>query len=162
MHPTHLLLTNKKRGWILTLAEEERLISPATAVAGVTTFATFTPDTSGGSGCGTTGTTNLYIVNTANANSLLEENGNDTRFRGIGDDFLSDTFVDRGSISNSSGSNGLCDNQADVADTLKSLFPDGCKFNNTTINLLAVLSDGGLECAVPVPVCINAKGWKSY
>ncbi len=144
----------------MRLDAEERLIGPSTALTGTIAFSTFDPDDPGAGACGTTGATRFYVVNSTNANALMEDAGDDIRFRQV-DKFVSNPFAET-SMPGETGASNPCAGQASLTNTLEDLLPATCKFGNATLNILTVRSDTGLECIAPVPICIQERNWKEF
>jgi hypothetical protein len=179
------------RGWYLTLDGEERLISPAFAVSGITEFTTYTPvrdesgnlcggdDGPGGGGggggggeetlfCGRQGDSKIYVVFTTNANSVLINPGNNnaTRFLTLARKFSTEPFVEQGQNKNPRGTEPpapqLDAAQLAVMEKLKQLFPSNCKFANYRLDIKAITGETGVILVAPVPICIVEKNWKEF
>jgi hypothetical protein len=156
-------------GWFLPLENDERVITQAFALGGVTVFSSFVPqiETSTLAGnevvCANRGESRVYVLFTTNANAVFDTG---FRFRGV-PDLVTEPFTEVGQIKNavSSGNNDptaddLSQNLREVMETLKTAFPASCRFANFTINVKALRSDTGVEFIAPVPVCITQRNWK--
>ena len=164
--------TSIEPGWFLPLEDDERVITQAFALGGVTVFSSFLPqiETSvlGGDEvvCANRGESRVYVLFTTNGNAVFD---NGFRFRAV-PDLVTEPFTEVGPIKNAvDSSNGgdptaddLSDNLREVMETLKSVFPDSCRFANYTINVKALRSDTGVEFIAPVPVCITQRNWKEF
>lgn len=160
--------TSAQPGWYLPLEDDERVITQAFALGGVTVFSSFVPqlDTSVLAGnevvCANRGTSRVYVLFTTNANPVFDTG---FRFRTV-PDLVTEPFTEVGQIKNAVSGNGdptaddLTDNLRDVMESLKRAFPDSCRFANFTINVKALRSDTGVEFIAPVPVCITQRNWK--
>jgi len=157
-------------GWFLTLELEERVISQAFALSGVTVFSSFQPeeefpdaDSGGGAVCRRFGTSRSFVLNTTNANALL---GSGEKFFVIEGGFLSPAFAETSQIKNpDSGGGGptaadLPDDLANVIEEIKKLLPGACRFSNQNINIKAVRDDTGIQFLAAIPVCTIENNWK--
>ncbi len=179
------------RGWFLVLNEEERVITDAFSLSGVTIFSSFvaqvevtdadgdpvevgcTASPGGGRAaddprCAKFGTSNIFAVNTTNANGLLlDDLGNPSRSIEISG-FVSNPFTEPGGSRNpdidSGGAIGddLTPRLAAIMESLKALFPKNCKFANYRIDVKIVAADTSTQFIAPVPVCIVDKHWKEF
>jgi Tfp pilus tip-associated adhesin PilY1 len=160
------LLRQPPFGWYFPLEVEERVISRAFSLAGVTVFSSFQPDedvSGDGSVCRRFGNSRSFVVNTTNGNSLLPSGD---RFFVIEGGFLSPAFAETSQTKNpGSGSGGptasdLPDNLSDVIEEIKKLLPNDCRFANYTINIKAVRDDTGIQFLAAIPVCTQETNWK--
>jgi hypothetical protein len=159
----------KEPGWVLTLTENERVITNGLAFSGVITFSTFIPDLAVSGACGGVGTGRIYILNATNADALADEAGVPTRYYSV-DDFVTSAYVEAGGLAggddddddDDDDGNNPCAGVQELAETLKSLFPPACNFSNRTENIMAQRSNTEVECIAPVPVCIEDKNWKQF
>jgi hypothetical protein len=178
----------KSPGWFLRLDPDERLITKAFALAGITIFTSYEPRTlvsGGGPGGGPGGTTpicaragesNIFIVYTVNGDPLDANSTTDatlrSRFRRV-PEFVTSPFVESSATKNPPCDPNtdpncnltpppVCKNQEAVTQTLKSQFPTSCKFANYTQNIETIQSDEGLVCIAPVPLCIVERNWKEF
>ena len=158
----------KEPGWVLTLAENERVVTNGLAFSGVITFSTFIPDLAGSGACGGVGAGRIYILNATSADALADEAGVPTRYYSV-DDFVTSAYVESGGLpgdddddDDDDDDNNPCAGVRELAETLESLFPASCNFANRTENIMAQRSNTEIECIAPVPVCIENKNWKEY
>ncbi len=152
-------------GYVITLAQHERLISRPFALSGLLVFSTFIPDTTGpaGDSCAGAGSSNVYSLLITNGNAI---SGTD-RFRTV-DGFVSAPFgspssrptTDKDLGGEGAGTAAERARIADIRSTLMSLMPATCRFNNLNIELRAVRSDTGFEYVAEVPVCTQVRNWK--
>ena len=157
-------------GWFLELEDDERVITQAFSLGGVTVFSTFIPtlETATLLGedvvCANRGSSRVYVLFTNNANAVFE---NDIRFRVV-PDLVTEPFSEVGQIKNppptgdDPTADDLSGNLEEVMESLKTAFPDSCRFANFTINIKALRSDTGVEFIAPVPVCITQRNWKEF
>ncbi|MFQ5349619.1 MAG: pilus assembly protein, partial [Thermoanaerobaculia bacterium] len=166
------LLRNAPFGWFLTLDPRERVITRTFALGGVTIFSSFQPEetvSEDGTICLRRGSSRVFVVNTTNADSLLESQ--DRYFRVEGG-FLSAPFVETGATTNPeeacSGPNCagtdavVPDNLDALMKELRGLLPPQCRFANYTINIKAVRDDTGIEFLAAIPVCTVRTNWRDF
>jgi hypothetical protein len=165
-------------GWHIDLGTEERIITKAFSLSGVTIFTAYIPenvidegeeeeeDEPTGPICSKTGQSRIFVVFTDSANAVLTLEGEKTRYWLV-PEFVTDPFTELSATKNPpSASNPgphadeLSDELKEVMNTLKGLFPDNCKFANYTLNVKTVRSDTGVVFIAPVPICIVEKNWK--
>lgn len=170
--------TPGSRGWYMVLDLEERLISQPFGLAGVTFFATFDPQVVNetcevGPGCNEnpqcslSGNSRIYVVNTLNANAFLRTvDEQPTRFLEV-NGFVTEPFTEQGQSKNatsdgddSPNADELTLDEQEVMESLKSLFPDNCKFNNSRIDIKLFAADTRLQRVAAVPVCVIERNWK--
>ena len=168
-----------QRGWFLALDPEERVITDAFALAGVTFFSSFQPDVQVAGNqdplCSKTGDSRIFIVNTTNANSfMLDLNGAETRFV-TASTFVTQPYTEQGTNRDGSGGGGggpppppggsadeLTDQLRQVMEEMKELFPQECKFANYRIDIKTIAADTGVIFIAPVPVCLIEQNWKEF
>ncbi|MCP4664357.1 MAG: hypothetical protein GY856_53920 [bacterium] len=177
-----------QRGWFLKLGEpalddpagadfdpvHEKVITPATAISGITTFSTFIPEiiraTGGGSGastaaCARQGGSRNYVVLTGNGDAVLEDpSGRRVRFTTV-PTLVSEPFIEQGQTKNPDDPDAPdpCEGTEEVAELLKKeIFPATCRYGNYRFNLSTVRADTGVECMAQIPVCIIEKNWKEF
>jgi hypothetical protein len=160
--------SGKVPGWMLTLDPNERVIAKSFGLAGVVFFNTYIPDlTSSQAGvCGAAGSSNLYSVFATNGLGIRPSGERYTQVS----DFTTRPFVEASGGIKKGGSGGStpppdeCDSQtlAQMADSIKALMPSECKFANYRLNVMTLESSSGLECLVPVPVCVIERNWKEF
>jgi hypothetical protein len=159
------------RGWVMTLDPDERMVSPAFSISGVTIFPTFKPQiitTTGSSGavCARTGDSRVFVVFTNNGDPILPpEGGSNTRDRSmtVGEALVTPPFVEPGTGRNPIPTPTNPDKTAwenAIKDTLKDLFPSDCRFANYSVGVSFIRSDTGVVGPIPVPICIVEKNWK--
>jgi hypothetical protein len=177
-------------GWYMVLAPDERVITDAFALSGVTIFSSFLPrtdvvdadgdpvqvgcDTKGQPGdvgenrCSKAGNSNIYAVNTTNANALLQDTAGQAVRSVQTPTYVSNPFAETGT-SRDPGDPGqgdtaddLDDRLTDIMESLKGLFPSNCKFANYRIDVKTVGSDTSLQFIAPIPVCIIDQNWKEF
>jgi hypothetical protein len=158
----------KQAGWVLTLTDNERVVTNSLAFSGVVTFSTFIPDLAIPGACGGVGSGRTYILNATNADALADEAGVPTRFKAV-DDFLTNAYVESGGLPGDDDDDDDDDNNQNpcaglqtLAETLKTLFPPRCNFANRTENIMTQRSNTEVECIAPVPVCIEDQNWKEF
>ncbi len=175
-----------ERGWVMTLEPDERVITDAFALSGVTIFSSFQPETpltdasgnpvSTEGGCSRTfqsdtsnycsrgGQSRLFLANTTNGNGFMEDaDGNDTRFAEVAD-FVTNPYSELGQTKNigDGSEGGLTLNQLEVMEALKELFPDDCKFANYRIDVRTIAADTSIQHIASVPVCMIERNWKEF
>ena len=164
------LLRNAPYGWFIKLDPRERVITRTFALGGVTIFSSFQPSeevTEDGAICLRRGSSRVFVVNTTNANALLESTKRYFRVEG---GFLSAPFVETGATTNPEEpctGDGCTDTDAVVPANLdaimgelRSLLPPQCRFANYTINIKAVRDDTGIEFLAAIPVCTVRTNWR--
>jgi Tfp pilus tip-associated adhesin PilY1 len=175
------------RGWFLHLDVDERVITDAFALSGVTFFSSYQPSicqngppdpvthqcTSANGGgnnqplvCAKTGSSRVFIVNTTNANSfMVGADGTRTRYLAVSD-FVTNPYTEQSATKNPASSqtgttaDQLTASLTQVMNELKKLFPANCKFTNYRIDIKTISSDTGVVFIAPVPICIIEKNWK--
>jgi hypothetical protein len=166
-------LPSGKRGWYLVLDTNERVINDAFALSGVAFFSTFKPRvtisaTKEGPQCAKTGLSRIFIVSTLTADPFVQPptgtSGAPTRYFEV-PHFVTNPFAEQGQTKNESdGVEEICDDVTKMAimESLKSLFPDACKFGNYRVDIKTIAADTSLVCIAPVPVCLIEKNWKEW
>ena len=166
------LLRQPPFGWFLKLDGRERVITRSFTLGGVTVFSSFQPSetiSEEGSICLRRGSSRVFVVNTTNADALLED---DSRYFVIEGGFLSAPFVETGTTTNPDKpcTGPECnptdavvpDNLEEIKDELRALLPPQCRFANYTINIKAVRDDTGIEFLAAIPVCTVRQNWKDF
>lgn len=173
-----------ERGWYLRLNVDERVITDAFALSGVTFFSSYQPDTCVGTLntttnvctppannapklCAKTGRSRIFIVNTTNANSfMVGADGLRTKYFMVSN-FVTNPYVEQGPTRNPLSNNNTTPNAdqlnatlTQVMTELKKLFPKNCKFTNYRLDIKTISADTGVVFIAPVPVCIVEKNWK--
>jgi hypothetical protein len=162
--------TSNVPGWFVVLANDERVISQAFALGGVTVFNTFTGEidrrTLGNNSvvCANRGSSRTYVLFTTNGNGVLAS-GN--RFRVV-PDLVTEPFTEVGAIKNPDTGEGgptsddITDDLRAIQEALQQVAPENCRFANYTINIKALRSDTGVEFLAPIPICITQRNWKEF
>jgi hypothetical protein len=176
------------RGWYLSLNEDERVITDAFALSGVTIFSSFQPrtditdengnpidagcDSRGRASterkCSKAGNSNIFGVNTTNANALLQNETGDNVRSVQTSTYVSNPFAETGTSKDvDAGDDGetaddLSQRHLDIMESLKALFPTNCKFANYRIDIKTIAADTSLELIAPIPVCLVEKNWKDF
>ena len=164
------LLRNPPFGWFLKLDPRERVITRTFALGGVTIFSSFQPReevSEDGTICLRRGSSRVFVVNTTNADTLLQS---EERFFLVEGGFLSAPFVETGTTTNPEeactgpdciGTDAVVPANLDaLIKELKSLLPPQCRFANYTINIKAVRDDTGIEFLAAIPVCTVRNNWR--
>jgi type IV pilus assembly protein PilY1 len=160
----------KLAGYYLRLGVKERVITRAFALAGVTVFSSYAPEsrTAGDAVCAQGGESHLFVVQTANGNSVLTVGSpaRASRYRVVAD-LVTSPYVEQSVTKNKAPATGApapnpCAGMESVTRSLQKLLPANCRFANYTTNLMTIRSDTGIECIAPVPVCIVEKNWKEF
>lgn len=175
------------KGWYLVLDQDERVITDAFALSGVTIFSSFLPrtdvvDSDGDpiqvgcsvrqpnideARCAKAGNSNIYAVNTTNANALLQDASSQSVRSIQTATYVSNPFAETGTTRDTDAQPGdsaddLDQRLTDIMNSLKGLFPSNCKFANYRIDVKTVGSDTSLQFIAPIPVCIIDKNWKEF
>ena len=169
--PDYLLDYNDATpGWYLTLGTDERLITEAFSLSGITVFTAYSPiQTEEAGHCALGGESKIFIVGTVNGIGYARATGSTTRTRYFtAPTFTTQPFVEQSATKNpDSGSGGtnadqLTEELQQVKKELERLFPASCRFANYTVNIKTIRSDTGLVFIAPVPVCIEPTNWKEF
>ena len=176
------------RGWYLALGPNERVITDSFALSGVTIFSTFVPrtdvtdedgnpvdagcDARGRPGterrCAKVGNSNIFAVNTTNANALLEDEAGQAVRSVQTPTYVSNPFAETGTNRDpDAGDDGdtaddLDERLKNIMESLKGLFPTNCKFANYRIDVKTIAADTSLQIIAPIPVCLIEKNWKDF
>jgi hypothetical protein len=157
-------------GWFIRLASDERVITRAFSLGGITVISSFQPleESTGEEGngvCRRFGDSRVTVVKTTNADHLFES---DERYFMVPSGFLSTPYMEVGQTRNpGAGDEGptadeVPDNLRDVIGEIKELFPSNCRFANYTVNIKAVRDDTGIEALASVPVCTFEANWRDF
>ena len=155
-------------------ATDELQVTPTVAVAGLTVFNTFVPETertrtNDGPQCSRRGISRSYLYFTASGCNLdVQETGT----------LVSDVFVERKATQNTSceedptqdhcvsGSTAEdpCVGNEDLNKTIRDeLFPSTCRFSDIfSFPLMVNQSNTGIKCLVEIPMCIQQRNWKEF
>ncbi len=161
-------------GWYLTLAADEKVITEAFSLAGITIFTSFQPtEVPNDDGtCSRAGRSHIFIVGTVTALGYSIPTGGTladrTRYTEI-QQFTTPPFVEQSATKNPVGG-GADDSHADfiteslglIRDELKTLQSTSCRYANYTQNIKTIRSDTGLVFIAPVPLCIDPTSWKEF
>lgn len=160
------------RGWYLVLdgSRGERVVTAASAVAGLTMFSTFLPDVAptgaaGSARCVQRGSSRSYGVLTASGNPALEDDfGNPSHHQPLGEALVSEPFFEQAQTRHTEGpSQPLTERQRSLMDSLKQLYPDDCRFRDGyRFDIKALRSDQGVVEIVPLPVCVRETQWTEH
>lgn len=178
------------RGWVLGLAEDERVVAEAFALGGVVVFPTFrprvdqlapvAPDTV--YKCQHRGNSRVFSVFASNADSVLAIGGESAdRYFSVANALVTPPYVTKGQTDNSVSGDGSGDDDDDdeeepgdaydacpedwkvnVTDRLKTLFPKGTRFSNAFYEIQFQRDDTAAVCPIPVPVGITRRDWKEF
>lgn len=157
-------------GYYLTLNMDEKVITPAFSLAGITIFTAFEPtEVANADGtCSRAGSSRVFLVGTVTAlgyNYLSnpDPTGDVIRNRYLTvPQFTTPPFVEQSATKNPEGSSPstqhadfITETLAAVRDELKSLQQTFCRYANYTQNIKTIRSDTGLVFVAPVPICID-------
>lgn len=175
------LLTSRAsgtRGWYVELDEGERVISPALALSGLTSFTTFTPalrvSEAARPRCTRTGTSRLFVLNTTNGSGLLASGGGPgdryVTIPGLAGPVVAEAAVagrgesaGPGEEGGDSGAGGpLPAHLQEIMERLARLQPAGCRFASYRIDLKVAAAGVQETLVAPIPVCILQRGWREH
>lgn len=153
-------------GWIMQLGQNERLISKALTLSGIVVFTGFVPKIRpNASGvCERNGTSNIYTVLATNGDAVLGSLPADRRRVVLS--FVTNPFVETNISKNPRGSDAppptgaVCRPSSEAVQTLRSLFPSGCKFTAYTQDIKTFQVDTELVCVAAIPVCVREQNWR--
>ncbi|MFN7942567.1 MAG: hypothetical protein U0X73_13315 [Thermoanaerobaculia bacterium] len=173
--PNYLLATNDSTpGWYITLQPDERVITEAFALSGITFFTSYEPQATVESGddgptCSKTGTSHIFIVGTYNAIGYSIPEGatlNDRVRYSSAPAFTTQPYTEQSATKNPStqgtNSDEITETLALIESELQSTLPSTCRFANYTLNLKTIRSDTGVVFIAPVPICIEPTNWKEF
>lgn len=167
----------KNRGWFLRLEPNERVITPAFALAGLVVFSSYEPNvtaTGPGNGngnngdppvCGRTGVSRVYTIFANNANAVLRDPGSGLRprFQEV-PVFVAPPNVDSGATKNEpnpqNSAETLTPAQQEILEELKKFFPRGTRFGNFWYTVSAMGSDTRYVGIAAIPIGILESNWK--
>ncbi len=160
-----------RAGWVLELDLKERVAAKSFGLSGVVFFSTYLPVTTTGSGtavCSSSGDSRLYSVFADNGGGL---SSNGARFRQVSD-FVTQPFVESAGAAKgkpTDPSQPPEDQTACSDDELQALrnslmadMPAECDFAQYSLNVMTLQSENGVQCIVPVPVCVIDRNWKEF
>ena len=119
--------------------------------------------------CSKQGSSNLFVVNTTNGNGLIASDSDTFDRYTVVDAMVSNPFTEQ--AQNASGdpetgtdetSDELTEQEAEIMEKLKDLFPENCKFANFRIDIKTITSDSQIARIAPVPICLIERNWKEY
>jgi hypothetical protein len=172
---------NSLRGWYMDLGTDEKVITEAFSLAGVSIFTSFEPtaSTNDDGTCSRAGESKIFIVGSVTALGYAIPPGGTladrARFTRI-PQFTTPPFVEQSATANpgtgggGSGGSGGGGSHADfmtetlklIRDELKTLQSTRCKYANYTQNIKTIRSDTGVVFVAPIPVCIDPTSWKEF
>ncbi len=156
-------------GFHLKLDNKERLITKSFGLSGVVFFSTYIPaeqEEIAGS-CGSAGDSRLYAIFTTNGVGIKT---NRQRFRQVAD-FVTNPFVESSGAADEEPPNPSDPPPGDecsdaelqaIRQSLMSKMPQECKFAQYSLNVMTLQSQSGVECIVPIPVCVVQRNWKEF
>jgi len=158
--------TGKQSGWVLNLGANERLISKALTLSGILVFTGFDPEFRANplGLCERLGTSNIFTVLATNGDAVLGTTP-ESRSRQVLA-FVTNPFVETNISKNPRGStpqpqnSAVCAPNSAAIQTLRSLFPSGCKFTAYTQDIKTFQVDTKLECIAAIPVCVREQNWR--
>lgn len=161
-------------GWYFTMLPNEKVITEAFSLAGVTIFTSFVPtEVANDDGtCSRAGTSRIFIVGTVTALGYnIPEGGtilDRVRYTEV-PQFTTPPFVEQSATANpEAGGSGdqhadfITESLALIRDELKSLQSSRCRYANYTQNIKTIRSDTGLVFVAPIPLCIDPTSWKEF
>jgi hypothetical protein len=158
--------TGKNRGWFVSLAVDERVITKAFGIGGLIVFSSYQPQISIVSGvCGKTGTSFLYTLYLTNGNPVLtDSSGNYSRYQTV-DVFVAPPTIDSGSTKNAVNPNQrsaatLTAEQLSIMANLKALGPKNARYGNFYLVVNAMGSDTRYIGVAALPVPFIVHNWK--
>ncbi len=170
-----------KRGWYISMPENERVITQSFGLSGVVVFSSFVPDeTSPDEPCARGGVSHIFVVYADNGNAVMTGNpggpggGGPGGPGGGGDDprhrtttgLVTNPFVEQGQTKNppTGGANSeiLDPIQEGIMDAVKEFYPECTKFANYWISISGIRSDTGYERYATIPIGICESNWKEH
>jgi len=164
-------------GYYLNLIADEKVITPAFSLAGITIFTSFIPtEVANDDGtCSRAGSSRIFIVGTVTAlgynftaNPDPTADALRTRYLDV-PQFTTPPFVEQSATKNPEGGTPgtqhadlITDTLAMVRDELKTLQPTYYRYANYTQNIKTIRSDTGLVFIAPVPIGIDPTSWKEF
>ena len=161
-------------GWYIPLDANEKLITEAFSLAGITFFTSYQPtEVANDDGtCSRAGASRVFIVGTVTAlgysippEGTIADRGRYTEVP----QFTTPPFVEQSATKNpEDGGSGtqhadfITDTLAIIRDELKSLQSKRCRYANYTQNIKTIRSDTGVVFIAPVPLCIDPTSWKEF
>jgi hypothetical protein len=162
------------RGWYYTLDANEKVITEAFSLAGVTIFTSFVPTEVANSDgtCSRAGTSRIFIVGTVTAIGYAIPPGGTIadRFRYTEiSQFTTPPFVEQSATANPEGGGGstthadfVTESLAVIREELKTLQSARCRYANYTQNIKTIRSDTGVVFVAPIPLCMDPISWKEF
>jgi len=152
-------------GWYFPLPADDKLITEAFTISGISFFTIYDPITTVVDGaCARGGESKLFIVNTVNALGYVPTGTGFERYS-VSPKFTTQPYAESSATQNRGGT-GAGENWTDslriINQELKELQNPTCRFANYTIDIKTIRSDTGIVFIAPVPVCIEGHNWKEY
>ncbi len=157
-------------GWYFPLGANEKLITEAFTLTGITVFTIYDPlILEDDDVCAFSGDSKIFVVNTVTTEGYQIQAGAGERTRYItAPTFTTQPFVEYSATKNPGAANSgtsaddWTEELGDIYRSLKKLFPSGAKFANYTLDIKTVRSDTGVIFIAPVPIAINPHNWKEF
>jgi Tfp pilus tip-associated adhesin PilY1 len=156
-------LTGMQPGWVLQLADDERVVTKALLVSGLLVFTTFTP-TYDAVLCEYCGLGNVYALLATNANSIAGP----TEARALAvQGFAGRPVVTTTGATTAGATGGEVDpfeaaRIQGIRENLMDLFPADCRFGTYSLNVGVTLSNTSFLPVASVPVCVARKNWTEH
>jgi Tfp pilus tip-associated adhesin PilY1 len=153
-------------GWYFPLPANERVITEAFSLSGITSFTSFEPTEAPNDDgtCTRAGRSHIFIVGTVTGNGYVAGD----RFTEV-PQFTTPLFVEQSATKNPEGGGSgsghadvMTDALREIRDELKNLQPTRCKYANYTQNIKTIRSDTGVVFVAPIPICIDPTSWKEF
>ena len=161
--------SSKLPGWYFPLGADEKLITEAFSLAGITFFTIYDPINTEIDGvCALGGESKIFTVNTVNATGYAVAAGTTTYTRYVtAPKFTTQPFTEQSATGNQGSGGGTnADTWTDelrlINHELKKLAPEDCSFANYTLDIKTIRSDTGIVFIAPVPICIEGHNWKEF
>lgn len=163
-----------KRGWYISMPENERVITQSFGLSGVVVFSSFVPDeTSPDEPCARGGVSHIFVVYADNGNAVMTgtpggggPGGNDDPRHRTTTGLVTNPFVEQGQTKNppTGGANSeiLDPIQEGIMEAVKKFYPKNTKFANYWISVSGIRSDTGYERYATIPVGIVEWNWKEH
>ncbi len=161
-------------GWYFAMMPDEKVITEAFSLGGVTIFSSFEPTEVANSDgtCSRAGTSRIFIVGTVTALGYNIPDGGTlidrVRYTEV-PQFTTPPFVEQSATSNPEGSSSgtqhadyITEALGLIRDELKTLQSTRCRYANYTQNIKTIRSDTGLVFVAPIPLCIDPTSWKEF
>jgi hypothetical protein len=164
------IAADKLPGWYFILEPDEKLITEAFTLSGVTFFTIFSPvEVEIDDVCALGGESKIFVVNTVTTAGYAIQAGATERTRYIiAPTFTTQPYVESSATKNAptSSSTANADNWTtelrEINADLRKLFPPGARFANYSLDIKTIRSDTGIVFIAPVPVAIEPHNWKEF